>query len=63
MVDVISQYCPQNHPCPVVNVCPTGAIAQESPFTAPKIDDELCTECGLCTNYCPAFSLHTQKTF
>ncbi|MBI9035973.1 MAG: 4Fe-4S binding protein [Bacteroidales bacterium] len=45
--------CPQNHYCPVMNACPSGAISQKSPFEAPVIDQEKCTDCGKCTRYCP----------
>ncbi len=62
MVDINSNYCPQNHSCPVVETCPYGAISQENSFSAPKVDDELCTECGICTAYCPVFSLHKEVT-
>ena len=50
--------CPQNHPCPTVNICPVGAISQASPFEAPVISDEKCTGCGICTKSCFAFSCH-----
>jgi len=48
--------CPQNHPCPAVRVCPVGAITQQSPFSAPEINQEKCTGCGICTRACFAFS-------
>lgn len=54
MIDVHSMFCPQNHPCPVVQFCPTGAITQNG-YDAPEVDDDLCTECGLCTTMCHAF--------
>lgn len=44
--------CPQNHWCPVMRVCPTGAITQASPFDAPEINDEKCVDCGKCSMYC-----------
>ena len=44
--------CPQNHFCPVINICPAGAISQKNAFTAPQIDEDKCTSCGKCTNYC-----------
>ena len=43
--------CPQNHRCPLLNICPVGAISQEG-FGLPKIDAEKCIECGKCTKYC-----------
>ena len=44
--------CPQNHACPAVRFCPAEAIVQESIYSAPRIDHELCTECGACTSIC-----------
>lgn len=44
--------CPQNHPCPVVRYCPTGAIKQRSWNSAPEIDKENCKNCGLCVRVC-----------
>jgi len=43
--------CPQNHPCPLLRVCPTGAISQFS-YKLPIIDKEKCIDCGKCTKYC-----------
>lgn len=44
--------CPQNHACPAMRYCPAGAITQESIYAAPRIDHELCTECGACSSVC-----------
>lgn len=44
--------CPQNHPCPVVSYCPTGAIKQKSWNSAPEIDKENCLNCGRCVTFC-----------
>lgn len=54
MILVQSQYCPQNHRCPSLRVCPTGALQQEG-YKAPLIDQELCIECGRCTSSCRVF--------
>ena len=56
MITVNEQACPQNHPCPAVSYCPAGAIVQETIFAAPRIDHELCTDCGACSQVCRAFS-------
>jgi ferredoxin len=48
--------CPQNHPCPSLNVCPTGALSQRG-LEAPTIDDDACIGCGRCVDYCPAGAL------
>lgn len=57
MIAVNVHACPQNHPCPAVKHCPEGAIVQDSIYEAPRIDDEKCTECGVCTSVCRVFSL------
>jgi Fe-S-cluster-containing hydrogenase component 2 len=51
MPAVIGHRCPQNHPCPLVLACPTGAISQKG-FAAPVIDGEKCVDCDLCTVSC-----------
>jgi ferredoxin len=56
MIDVNVHASPQNHPCPAVRSCPVGAIIQDNTFTAPRIDQELCTDCGPCTQACRVFS-------
>jgi len=52
---VNENFCPQNHHCPSLSVCPVGAITQKSPYSAPEIDESKCTSCGICTGSCPAF--------
>ena len=54
MILVQSQYCPQNHPCPSLSVCPAGAIKQQG-YQAPTIDSETCIECGRCVASCRVF--------
>lgn len=44
--------CPQNHRCPSLNVCPTGALTQNG-YKLPKVDAAKCTKCGKCVKYCP----------
>ena len=55
MIKVKEEFCPKNHRCPTVNICPVGAISQKSPFSAPSVDDEKCTNCGICTTSCSVF--------
>ncbi|MFC1887372.1 4Fe-4S ferredoxin [Candidatus Cloacimonadota bacterium] len=55
MIEVRKEFCPKNHRCPTMNICPVGAIVQESPFSAPNIDEEICTDCGICTTSCRVF--------
>jgi ferredoxin len=49
--------CPQNHRCPMLRVCPVGAISQDG-FGLPIIDEAKCVECGKCTRYCPMGAVH-----
>lgn len=55
-LDVINQRCPQNHPCPSLRVCPTGALSQEG-FAAPTVDQDQCIACGKCVRFCPMGAL------
>ena len=55
MIAVNEHACPQNHPCPAVGHCPVGAIIQDSIFSAPRVDHDSCTECGVCTQVCRVF--------
>ena len=50
-ITVFKEHCPQNHQCPAVRVCPVEALTQKA-GTAPEVDPDKCTECGLCTKYC-----------
>lgn len=55
MIIINPNACPKNHACPAARKCPEGAIAQANIFSAPRIDPDLCTECGQCTMMCRAF--------
>ena len=48
--------CPQNHPCPSIRVCPTGALTQKG-FKAPDVDQDKCIHCAKCVRYCPMGAL------
>ncbi len=54
MITVIPERCPQNHPCPSLRSCPTGAITQKG-YGAPQIDEEKCIDCGRCSFACRVF--------
>ena len=43
--------CPQNHRCPMIPICPAGAISQKG-NALPEIDPEKCIECGKCVRHC-----------
>lgn len=49
--------CPQNHRCPLIDLCPVGAISQEG-FSLPRIDPEQCIECGVCAENCGRQAVH-----
>ena len=49
--------CPQNHRCPIVAVCPVGAISQ-SGYGLPVIDEQRCIECGKCVRLCGMSAVH-----
>ncbi len=51
-IEVRGDYCPQNHYCPAIWACPQGAIKQTG-YSAPEIDKNKCTGCGVCINFCP----------
>ncbi|MGM5481422.1 MAG: 4Fe-4S binding protein [Nanobdellota archaeon] len=55
MILVHEEFCPQNHKCPVVNACPTGAISQKSWRSPPEVDQSKCIDCGRCTKMCGVF--------
>ena len=55
MVIVREEYCPKNHACPVISVCPVDAITQANHYSAPKVDNEACIECQKCSRACGVF--------
>jgi ferredoxin len=61
MIHVREDLCPKNHPCPSVHVCPQGAIVQDDMFSAPRILEELCTDCGICTSSCRVFKAARER--
>jgi ferredoxin len=56
MIITNPQFCPQNHACPAVRTCPEGAIVQDDIYSAPRVDQDLCTECGACSQTCRVFT-------
>lgn len=51
-ITVNKNRCPQNHSCPAVRVCPTGAIKQNG-YGLPTIDQDKCIKCKKCIMFCP----------
>lgn len=56
MITTNPHACPQNHACPAVRFCPTGAIVQDDIYSVPRVDHDLCTECGACSSVCRVFT-------
>lgn len=50
-INVNKNYCPKDHPCPLVSMCPVGAISQHE-YDAPEVDQEKCITCGICVQSC-----------
>lgn len=57
---VIEDLCPQNHACPAAKACPVHALEQEG-FQAPKINYDVCIQCGKCIQICPKGALKIKK--
>jgi Fe-S-cluster-containing hydrogenase component 2 len=55
-LNVNEKRCPQNHRCPAIAVCPSGALKQEG-YAAPTVDMDKCTSCGKCVRRCPMEAL------
>ena len=49
--------CPQTHRCPLIAICPAGAISQKG-NSLPAIDPEKCIECGKCVKHCGMQAVH-----
>ncbi len=56
MIVIRAEFCPQNHPCPTISVCPEGAISQVG-YAAPTVDESKCISCGKCARRCRVFQL------
>lgn len=50
-VRIDPELCPQNHRCPMIGICPVGAISQEE-ISLPVVDAEVCISCGQCVDNC-----------
>lgn len=51
MIQVDKNLCPHNHACPLVGICPVGAITQNSDGF-PEVDHDICIECQACVESC-----------
>jgi len=61
MITTNPSACPQNHACPAARYCPMGAIVQDDIYSAPRIDQALCTECGACSHICSRVFVHVTE--
>ena len=52
MIKVNRKLCPHDHVCPLIRLCPVGAITIGS-AGYPFIDYDKCIECGKCVRSCP----------
>ena len=52
MIVVREEYCPKNHRCPTMDICPVEAITQKNKNSAPEVDNEKCVECQECVRAC-----------
>lgn len=57
-INVVVSHCPQNHPCPAVQVCPVGALTQKG-YSAPSVDKDKCIDCNRCVDFCPMGALQS----
>jgi Fe-S-cluster-containing hydrogenase component 2 len=62
MITVSPEKCPQDHVCPMIRLCKSGAISQEG-VGLPNVDPVKCTGCLVCVYKCPrgAFEKHDEK--
>ncbi|MEG1607793.1 MAG: 4Fe-4S binding protein [Mucinivorans sp.] len=52
MITLDKAACPHNHVCPLIKVCPVGAITQGADGY-PIFDYQSCIECEKCVDKCP----------
>ena len=55
MIVIRKELCPQNHPCPVLEICPANAISQTG-HAAPTVDNDKCICCCKCVKQCAVFT-------
>ena len=61
MITVDRAICPHDHVCPLIKLCPVGAISQgEDGY--PIVDHEKCIECGKCVLKCPMKAMKKIET-
>jgi ferredoxin len=60
MIKIEAKRCPQNHRCPAIKVCPSGAITQKG-VGLPEVDQDKCTQCLSCVSFCPMGAIQETK--
>ena len=61
MIVLNKNLCPHDHVCPLIKLCPVGAIAQGRDGY-PTVDHYKCIECGKCVRSCPKKAMTNQAT-
>ena len=61
MIVLNKNLCPHDHVCPLIKLCPVGAIAQGRDGY-PVVDNDQCIECGKCVRSCPKKVMTNQAT-
>ena len=58
MIQLDRNICPHDHLCPLIKICPVGAISRTD-YVAPGkklpariVDQEKCIKCGMCIASC-----------
>ena len=61
MIVLNKNLCPHDHVCPLIKLCPVGAIAQGRDGY-PVVDHDKGIECGKCVRSCPKKVMTNQAT-
>ncbi|MBO4966307.1 MAG: 4Fe-4S binding protein [Muribaculaceae bacterium] len=61
MIVVDRNLCPHDHVCPLIKLCPVGAITQLSDGY-PIVDHDKCIECGKCVRSCPKKAMSNRES-
>ncbi|MCF7911368.1 MAG: ferredoxin [Candidatus Cloacimonetes bacterium] len=54
MIGIKAEYCTKENNCLVISFCPAGAVTHV-PGELPEVDNQKCTNCNKCVQFCPAF--------